>query len=180
MKPGTRCAAALLIALAAAGHAAADETYVGTVTVPQAAAPVAVTVTVRQYTADERANELAQMLHNRGHADVAAALAKERLGEVRLGDARFHLTLARQEPTGTGRILRLVTDRPLHAGAKPAGTAPPADAVGYLELTLDAKDAGEGKLHPAVRARFDADGFVAPETVGGAAPWPVTGVKRQP
>jgi hypothetical protein len=180
MKPGTpRIAAALLIALAAAAPAAADETYVGMVTVPEGGPPVALTVTVRQYTSDERANELAQMLHARGHSDVAAALAKDRIGEVRLGDGRFHLTLARQEPTVGGRVLRLVTDRPLHASAKAPAPAPPADAVGYVELTLDAKDAGAGRLHPAIRARFDAEGFVAPESLSGA-PWPITGVKRQP
>jgi hypothetical protein len=168
----------VLIALAAVAPAAADETYVGTVAAPEGGPPLALTVTVRQYTSDERANELAQMLHNRGHSDVAAALAKDRLGEVRLGDGRFHLTLARQEPTDSGRVLRLVTDRPLASGTK-AAPAAPADAIGYIELTLGAKDTGEGRLHPAVRAKFDAEGFVAPES-SSAAPWPITGVKRQP
>ena len=32
---------------------------------------------------------------------------------------------------------------------------------------------------PAVRAKFDAEGFVAPDNVGGA-PWTVSGVTRKP
>jgi hypothetical protein len=178
MKPGTaRSAAVVLVALAAAAPATADETYVGTVTPPDGGPPVALTITVRQYTSDERAHELAQMLHKRGHAEVVKALAADKAGEVRLGGDTYLMTLARQEPAAGGRILRLVVDRPL----RPAATtpAPPAgDRVGYVELTLGANDTGEGRLHPAVRARFDEEGFVAPET--SSAAWPVTGVKRQP
>jgi hypothetical protein len=179
MKPGTsRSAAALLIALAAAAPAVADETYVGTVAAPEGGPPLALTVTIRQYTSDERANELAQMLHNRGHSDVVKALAADAVGEVRLGEGKYRVTLVRQEPKESGRILRLMMDRPLRPTAK---TPPPpaGDMVGYVELTLGANDTGEGQLHPAVRAKFDSEGFVAAESSGGA-PWPITGVKRQP
>jgi hypothetical protein len=162
------------------GAAAADETYVGTVAIAAAggaSAPVPLTLTIRKYTSDERANQLAQMLHDKGHVATAAELAKDDLGQAQLGDATFRLTLIRQEPTGKGQILRVVTDHPLYA--KPPAPAPPAGSVGYLELTVNAEGAGNGRLMPAVTAKFDDEGFVAPENVGGAT-WTVSDVKRRP
>ena len=174
--------AVLLVAVAAGTRAAGEETYTGTVALAQggaAPAPVTLTLTIRQYTSDARANELAQLLHDRGHDAAVKALAPDDVGQLVLGDATYRVTLVRQEPTASGRILRAVTDRPLDAASKPAAAVPPADAVGYLELTLGAGDAGEGRLIPAVKAQFDAEGFVAPENVG-AAPATVSGVKRKP
>jgi hypothetical protein len=176
-------AGATLMALALVAPAAGEETFVGTVAVPQGGATpvsVALTLTVREHTSDERANQLAQMLHDRGHQAVAAELAKDDVGQLRLGDdSVFRVTLVRPEPTGNGRILRVVTDRPMQGVAKTSGAPPPAGTVGYLQLTLDAANTGEGQLYPAVTAKFDAEGFVAPDNVGGVS-WQVSGVKPKP
>ena len=70
---------------------------------------VPLTVTVREYTSDSRANAAGGCCCNdRGHAAAASELAKDDIGQVQLGDgAPFRVTLARQEPTGkTGRCLR--------------------------------------------------------------------------
>jgi hypothetical protein len=183
MRQALAAASVLVMACAAGAQAAADETYAGTVAIAQAQgapASVPVTVTLRQYTSDERTNQLAQILHDRGNAAAVAALAKEDLGQIRLGDTTtFRVTVARQEPTERGQILRLVSDRPMYTGAKPPGPAPSADVVGYLELTLTKAGTGEGRLMPAVTAKFDDDGFVAPENSDGPT-WPVSGVKRTP
>jgi hypothetical protein len=176
-------AGALLVTLAVVTGAAADDTYVGTVTVPQEGGPpisVPLTLTIRQDTSDERANALATLLHDRGHAAVAADLAKEDLGLVRLGEtASFRVTVVRKEPTTAGgQVLRVTTDRPMFPGMPPV-PAPPPDALGYLELTLGSGQTGEGRLMPAVRARFDSEGFIVPDNVGGAS-FAVSGVKRGP
>jgi hypothetical protein len=175
-------AGALLVTLAVVTAAAAEDTYVGTVTVPQEGGQpvsVALTLTIRQDTSDERANALATLLHDRGHAAVAAELAKEDLGLVRLGEtSSFRVTVVRKEPTANGEILRVTTDRPMYPGEPPV-PAPPPDALGYLELTLGSAQTGEGRLVPAVRARFDAEGFIAPDNVGGAS-FAVSSVKRGP
>jgi hypothetical protein len=170
-------AVVLMLALAAGTRAAADETYVGTVAVPQAAAPIPLTLTIHKYTSDERANQLAQLLHDRGHKAAVASLASDDVGQLALGDGSYRVTLIRQEPTEGGRILRIVTDRPVQAPKSAA--AAPAEAVGYLELKLGAGDAGGGRLLPAVTAAFDADGFVAPDNVGHTS-WVVSEVKRRP
>jgi hypothetical protein len=184
MKRGT-IAGAMLFAMSVAAGAAAEETFVGTVAIPQAgaggaAATVPLTLVVRQYTTDERANALAQLLHDSGSDAAMAALVKEDVGQLRLGDEPpYRVTLVRQEPTGSGRVLRVVTDRPVHSARKPAGSAPPAGTVGYLELKLGAGDTGDGRLMSTVKAQFDPDGYVVPDNIGSAA-WVVSGVKRQP
>ena len=176
-------ASAVLMAWAVGTRAAAADTYVGTVAIAQAdgkAVSVPLTVTIREYTSDSRANRLALLLNDQGHAAAASELAKDDIGQVQLGDgASFRLTLARQEPREKGQVLRMVTERPMYVVAKPPVPAPPADALGYLELTLDSAGTGEGRLMPAVRAKFDADGFVAPDNVGGAT-WTVSGLTKKP
>ena len=70
-----------------------------------------------------------------------------------------------------GRVVRIVTDRPLQVG----DAAAPPDTVGYVELTLDASGKGTGRLMTAVKATFDAEGFVVPESVGET--WTIADVK---
>jgi membrane protein implicated in regulation of membrane protease activity len=172
---------ALLVALGAAAAAAGEEVYVGTATLPAGAKPASVhlTLTIRQFTSEDRALALAEVLQKRGHAGVVAEMAKDEAGTVRLGDkASFRATVITQQKTDAGRTVRVVTDHPMQLGdAKPAGTIP-ADAVGYLELQLGANGEGKGRILTAVKAGFDSEGFVAPESLGEA--WTVSGVKRNP
>jgi hypothetical protein len=183
MRQALAAASVLVMACVAGTRAAGDETYAGTVAVAQPegkASAVPITVTIRHYTSDERANQLAQILHDRGNAAAVAALAKEDLGQIRLGDAStFRVTVARQEPTAKGQVLRIVSDRPMYTDAQPPGPALPADVVGYLELTLPKAGTGDGRLMPAVTAKFDEEGFVAPE-IGAGPTWLVSGVERTP
>lgn len=165
-----------MVLLWAAGAAAA-ETYVGTASVPEAARPasIQVTVTIREYTSDDRAFALAERLHKDGHPAAVAEMAKSDVGTVRLGDgATVRATLARQEKTANGRIVRIVTEQPLRVAGGGAATAPP-DTVGYVELTLDAAGKGSGRLLSAVKAAFDAEGFVVPESLGET--WAISDVK---
>jgi hypothetical protein len=168
----------LLLSAALAAGAASEDIYVGTVTVSAGAKPpsVPLTLTIREYTSDERALELAQLLHKTGHAAAIAEMAKGDAGTVRLGDrSSFRASVIRFEKTDTGRIVRVVTDRPMHlAEASPAPTAS-GDAVGYLELKLGAGGEGNGRLLPAVKVTFDSEGFLGPENIGEV--WPVSNVK---
>lgn len=161
------------LALTAAAEAA-DEVYVGTVAVSTGAqaASTPLRLTVRAYTPDDRVMGLADLLHRTGHAAAVAEMAKDEAGTVRLGDATFKASVIRQEKTATGRLLRVVTDRPMQAAT---AASLPSDAVGYLELTLDAAGAGSGRLLPAITAVFDSEGFLAPKSLG--AEWAVSGVK---
>jgi hypothetical protein len=155
--------------LLCAASAGAAETYVGTTSDPK---PTPVTVTIREYTSDERAFALAERLHKDGQAATLADLAKGDMGTVKVGDKTTRATMVRQEKLANGRIVRVVTERPLGPG-----TAPP-DTVGYVELRLDAAGAGSGRLMTAVKAAFDADGFVVPESQGET--WELPNVKPAP
>jgi hypothetical protein len=170
--------AVLLSALALAAGVAAEDIYVGTVTVSAGAKPASTpfTLTIREYTSDERAVELAQLLNDAGHAAAVAEMAKRQAGTVRLGDrSSFRASVIRLQKTDAGRIVRVVTDGPIHlAEAGPAKTLP-ADAVGYLELQLGAGGEGNGRLLPAVKLGFDSEGYVEPENLGEV--WPVSNVK---
>jgi hypothetical protein len=172
----------LLSALALAGGVAAEDIYVGTVTVSAgakpASAPLTLTLTIREYTSDDRVLELAQLLHKKGHAAAVAEMAKGEAGTVRLGDrSSFRASVVRSQKTDTGLIVRVVTDRPMYLAE--AGRAPtlPGDAVGYLELQLGAGGEGEGRLLPTVKVGFDSEGFLEPQSLGEGEVWPVSNVK---
>lgn len=153
--------------------AAAAESYVGNASAPQAAHSTSLAVTIREYTSDDRAFALAERLHKDGQPAAVAELAKSDLGTLKVGSgAPVRVTMARQEKTASGRIVRIVTERPLPG----AGSAPaPPDTVGYVELTLDASGKGTGRLMTAVKATFDAEGFVVPESLGET--WTIADVK---
>jgi hypothetical protein len=169
----------VLLSAVASGTLAAEETYVGTVTIAGATpASAPLRLAIREYTSDDQAFAMAERLHKAGPAAVVAELAKGDVGTVQLGEQTFRATMVRQQKTDTGRIVRVVLDRPVQAAASKAAAEPPADAVGYLELQLGAAGEGSGKVMTAVRAAFDAEGWVVPESLGGT--WPVTSVKRGP
>src|SRR5262245_47720217 len=168
---------AVLMVLGSAGAAltaAAAETYVGTVAVSEGK-PASIKVTIKEYTSDDRAFALAETLHKSGNAAAVAEMLKGDAGTVQVGDkGTLRAALVRLEKTTDGRLVRIVTDRPLH-GEK--GALPP-DAVGYVELHLDSAGNGSGRVLTAVKATFDADGFVVPESIGET--WAVTNVKPGP
>jgi hypothetical protein len=169
----------LLSAVASAGTLAAEESYVGTVTIAGATpASAPLKLTIREYTSDDQAVAMAERLHKAGPAAVVAELAKGDVGTLQLGEQTFRATMVRQQKTDTGRIVRVVLDRPVQAAGSKATASPPAEALGYLELQLGAAGAGSGKVMTAVRAAFDAEGWVVPESLGGT--WPVTSVKPGP
>lgn len=161
--------AVVLLLGAAAVTAAAEESFVGTAAVPGGAS-AKLAVTIREYTSDDVAFKMAERLLQAGQAAVVAELAKGDVGAVTIGDQKFRATMVRQQKTDKGRLVRIVLDRPVKASA----TAP-ADTVGYLELTLGASGDGSGKVMTAVKAAFDADGFVVPESLGET--WTVSGLK---
>jgi hypothetical protein len=168
----------VLLSLAVAAGAAGDDVYVGTVAIAGAASgaqptSVPLTLTIREYTSDDRVLQLATLLHDKGHAAAVADLAKGEAGTLRIGEGSFRASTIRLEKTATGRLLRIVTDRPMHGAGAPS-TAP-GEAVGYLELQLGPEGGGSGRLLPAVKITFDAEGFLAPENLG--ATWPVSNVK---
>jgi len=168
----------LLSGAASTAMVAAEEAYVGTVTVPADVKPVStpLQLTIRQYTSHDQAFAMAERLHKGGAAAAAAEMAKGDVGTVRLGEQSYRATVVRQLETDTGRTVRVVLDRPVHA-AEAAGK-PPADAVGYVELELGAAGEGTGKVMTAVRAAFDAEGWVVPESLGET--WAVSNVKPAP
>ena len=163
------------LALSAAAGAADKETYVGSVATGAQATPAALSLTIGEYTPDDRVFALAELLHTKGHPAAVAEMTKAQSGTVRLGDGQtFKATVIRQEKTATGRVLRVLTAHPMFAAAAGPPTLP-ADAVGYLELKLDAAGEGSGRLLPAITIVFDADGFLAPQNLGPE--WPVSSVK---
>lgn len=171
----------LLWASGAAATVAAAETYVGTASVAGATRPAStsLTLTIREYTSDDRAMALAEKLHKDGHAAAAAEVSKGDVGTLQLATgASLRVILVRQEKNANGRLVRVLTERPLQPGGAAPTAAPPPDSFGYVELQLDAAGNGSGRLLTAVRATFDAEGFVAPESLGST--WTISDVKPGP
>jgi hypothetical protein len=157
-------AGALAISLLLPAGAVAAETYVGRVT-REGQPPLPLTLVIQQYTSDDRVLALAQLLHDRGATVAGQELAKDAVGSLRLGGDAFTVSVARFLDTAEGRYIRAVVSQPLALGAPaPAG----GEAVGFIELKLDAQGKGGGRLLTAARIVFDAEGFLEPESVGPA------------
>ena len=104
------------------------------------------------------------------------------VGQVTLaGGKPYAIRYARERAANGGRVLILVTDRPMYfiGGGRADAQKPAGFEVAVIELRLDAKGAGSGSMAAAARVRPDGDGGVllddfADELIS------VTGVTRTP
>jgi hypothetical protein len=155
------CAVVLGLAL----PATAAERHTGEVAV-KGGTPVPLTVTIEELTSDDRTFELAELLHAKGDAALAEALAKLEAGEIEVGGARHRVAVARSRETDEGRVVVAITARPLSLEGA-ARDAKVADyALGCVELLLDADGTGQGRLTPACQMAFGEDGYLEAKNVG--------------
>ena len=178
-------AAVAFTIVATAGPAAQPrtETFQGTATVKTAAGATAtapVTIVVARTTPADEAQKLAQAFTTGGDAALRKALAGlPATGSVRIGSAaptEARITLDRT--TDKGRLLTIVTDKPiLFLGAGLPG-AEKKDGYGFavLDIEVDGQGNGSGTLAPAAKLKvaqgaFSVDDY-ASETIR------LTGVTR--
>lgn len=171
-------AAAIAVALAAAtvGAQTVAETYTATASVTRgettASAPI--TVTIHHYSsAADQAALVAAMRQASPSAARATLSSLGDVGVIEMGGRRTPVKFASARPTGSGRLLTVVTAEPLlHLGAG-LPEAPPRDGYDVAVAVLDVREdgAGIGELAPAARVGFDAQGALLIHDYGATVVW---------
>jgi len=158
--------AVLIIAAGSASAQAGRETFKATATVKTASAATTtapVTITVDRKMSESEADTLKAAFTAGGAAALRKALAGvPPTGSLQLGGgAPTPTRLTIERPTDKGRLLTIVTDKPvLFLGAGVPGAKP---KEGYdfavVDLEIDATGAGSGTLAPAAKITLKQGAF---------------------
>ena len=146
---------------------AGAETFTATATVKTAGgaeATAPVTITIDRKMPQAEADKLLAAFKSGGAAGLRKALAGvPPTGSVQLADgARTPARITIELPTEKGRLISIVTDKPLlFLGAGVPG-AKPKDGYDFavVDLEVDASGAGSGTLAPAAKVTVKGSAFV--------------------
>ena len=159
-------AAVLVTSVAPRGQAAA-EGFTATAAVKTAggaSASAPVTITIDRKMSQREADTLTAAFKSGGAAALRKALVGVApTGSVRIGaggvtPTRFTI----ERPTGTGRLLTILTDQPLaFVGAGvPGAKAKEGYDFAVIDIEVDAKGSGSGTLAPAAKIKMNQNAFV--------------------
>jgi hypothetical protein len=155
---------AVLLSAAAAAQAG-GETYKATASVksPTAAASTPVTIRIQRFVTDAERTAIIKAVQSNDPAATRKALeAVADIGYIEVGSRRTPIKYAYARTTGSGRMITVVTAKPVAylgsgvPGAKPKGEYELALAL----LILDAQGAGDGEFSPAVTVKMDDQGAI--------------------
>jgi hypothetical protein len=160
-------AGVLLMAPAAPSGQAAVETFTATATAKGAggaAASAPVTIAIERKTPEAEATKLIEAFKAGGAAALRKALVGiPPTGSVKIGAGTAVPTrVTIERVTGAGRLLTIVTDRPLlFVGAGLPGAKP---KEGYdfavIDLEIGANGEGDGMFAPAAKIKLNGSAFV--------------------
>jgi hypothetical protein len=165
---------AILIAITAAASAQTGaETFSATATVKTAggaAATAPITIDVTRKMSQEEADKMTSAFANGGAAALRKALTGVApTGSIKIGSGTptpTRLTLER--PTDKGRMLTIVTDRPLIFLGAGLPEAKPKQGFdfGIVDFVVDDTGAGVGTMSPAAKVTVKQGAFVVDEYSG--------------
>jgi hypothetical protein len=163
----------------------APEVFSGTAAVKNAAGGVTATLEVRvnRYTPDFERKRVEDALKFGGYPKFLSTLrATSEAGQVVLGGGEPYAIRYARETVGTdGRVLVLVTDKPVFFVGGGRSNAKPKEGyeLAVLELRIDGAGAGRGTMAGAARVRPDGDGGVILDQYA-EQPIEVTKITRKP
>jgi len=168
-------ASSILVASAALGQAA-GESFTATASVKSDAVTdkTPVTIVIKHWATDAERDKVMKALKEGGTPAVKAVLTKMRdAGALEHGKTRAPIKYARALSTGSGRIVTVVTSKPVyHLGGSLPDAKPKAGYdVAVALLILEADGTGHGELYPAARVKADDSGAVVIEDYGDAKIW---------
>ena len=109
---------------------------------------------IKEYTTDAEVNELAVVLKEKGQDKFRDALWKIEKGSIQVGNSLgYPISVARSLQGPQGRIIRVVTDRPIPLIESMNGLRSLDYPFGIVELKIDAQGKGEGTIIAAARSR---------------------------
>ena len=112
-------------------------------------------------------------------ATLAALTAMPDIGVIETPKAKTPIKYAYATPTGSGRLITIVTAKPiLHIGGDLPDAKPKTGFdLALVFLILDATDKGDGEFAPAAKVKVDASGAIVTEDYGPATVH-LTGVSK--
>jgi hypothetical protein len=139
-----------------------------------------VDITIDRWSTDEERNRLTAALQEGGSEGLLRALQKEKeVGRIRsTGSIGYPLRFAREIPISTGgRRIVLGTDRPVSFLERLNPTAISDYPFMVIDIRLNAKGEGEGKLMPLAKVTMNEDHVVEIENYA-SEPVRLTSVRR--
>jgi hypothetical protein len=166
---------ALLAAHGVAGQAPA-ETFTGTASVQKGPTRASTTfsVTITRYASESERVAVAQALRSGGAAALRKALsAMADAGVIQLGELKTSIKYAGVRPTGSGRLVTVVAERPMLFVGAGVPNAAPRDGHDMAVAMLELKDGepGTGELVPAAKVGVDDGGALIVENYGPSVVW---------
>jgi hypothetical protein len=151
-------------ALASAGQPGA-ETFTATASVksPTATAAVKVTIRIERFVSDAERDSILAVIKSKDPAATQRALsAAADIGYIEIGTRRTPIKYAYARATGDGRLLTVVTAKPVAFVGASAPNAKPAAGweLALALLILDGQDKGEGEIAPAARVKMNDTGAI--------------------
>jgi hypothetical protein len=120
-----------------------------------------VSITIERWSTEEERKALLAALHDGGTDELVKAMEDLDVGYVQIRDSLgWRLRAASTWQTDKGRMVRVVTDRPLHVQENYRGTRSRDYPIGVIELILPPTGEGEGILLAATQVRFDDQGRI--------------------
>jgi hypothetical protein len=114
------------------------------------------TIRIDRYTSEHARAAMTDGLKYRGYPGFLAALRDSPVvGSIQVGSQTFPIRWARQQPSGSGRTITIVTDKPVYfIGLGKPGAKPTAGyEVAVAKLDVDASGAGAGIMAAAARVK---------------------------
>lgn len=137
-------------------------------------------IRIAEYTSDEEMARLKGVLVSDGRQGLENALLDSERGRFQIAGGRGeNIGFARTQPTGDGgRIITLITARPLDIVEERRATRSRDFAFGLIQLQLDENDEGDGIIQAASRIEIDDDDQIVIESFGNS-PFSVLSVEPQ-
>jgi len=124
-------------------------------------------MTVDRWATEEELAGFKKMLTEGGPDALYKALAGGNMGKIKTTQSyEYAIYLAISAPAEKGRIVRLVTERPVFMKEAVGDTNTLEYIYSYIELVLDANGKGSGKILATAKIVVDKSGKVDVETSG--------------
>jgi hypothetical protein len=137
-----------------------------------------VTMSIKHWTANEEKAALYKTLKEGGSDAFLKEMRKTIVGYIwSTRSIRYPLNIASSFQTEKGRIVRLVTERPISFAETMTATRSRDYEFGVIEFTLNAEGKGDGYIIPTAKVAITQDGQLEVETLG-TGPQKLLNVKK--
>ncbi len=131
---------------------------------------------IEEYTTNAERQGYMDILRNQGWEELRDTLIDVRKGRFIPASQRGHdIAFARSVPHATGRIIRIVTARPLNVFDVRGSVRNREYPFGIVELRLDEEGNGSGSVFAAAHLEFNDEGQLAIESYGNP-PFSITSI----